>query len=117
MSATENVASAREEAEAHVISFRIEPHRLSDRIRGKLLFLLASPSLVIAMRRRSRRKELWIGDSNAMSLNREVSNSNFMRAPEGQLILRTGARSMWSLAREPFHPRVMRVARFVNRFG
>jgi hypothetical protein len=113
----EQLATAKEAAEQHVISFRVEPHRLSDRIRGKLLFLLAWPTLVINMRRRSRRSELWIGDSNAMSVNREVSNSNFMRAPEGQLVLRTGARLMFSLARKGFHPRVMRVARFVNRFG
>jgi hypothetical protein len=110
-------ANVKDAAQPHVISFRVEPHRLSDRIRGKLLFLLAWPTLVIAMRRRSRRTELWIGDSNAMSINREVSNSMFMRGPEGQLIVRTGARLMYSLARKGFHPRVMRVARFVNRFG
>jgi hypothetical protein len=99
------------------ISHRIEPHRLSDRIRGKLLFLLAWPSLVLAMRRRSRRTELWIGDSHAMCVNRRVTNGMFMRAPEGQLILRAGARLMYSISRKGFPPSVMRVARFVNRFG
>jgi hypothetical protein len=88
-----------------------------DRIRGKLLFLLAWPTLVIAVRRRSRSTELWIGDSHAMSVNREVTNATFMRGPEGQLILRVGARLMHSLAEQGFPPRVMRVARFVNRFG
>jgi hypothetical protein len=101
----------------HAISHRIEPHALTDRIRGKLLFLLAWPTLLWAMRRRSRRTELWIGDSHAMCVNREVTNGMFMRAPEGQLILRAGARLMYSIARKGFPPRVMRVARFVNRFG
>src|SRR5882757_1264821 len=101
----------------HAISHRIEPHALSDRIRGKLLFLLAWPTLLWAMRRRSRRTELWIGDSHAMCVNREVTNGMFMRAPDGQLILRAGARLMYSIARKGFPERVMRVARFVNRFG
>jgi hypothetical protein len=101
----------------HVISHRIEPHALRDRIRGKLLFLLAWPSLVIAMRRESRKTELWIGDSHAMCVNRQVTNGMFMRAPEGQLILRAGARLMYSFTHKGFPPQVMRVARFVNRFG
>lgn len=99
------------------ISHQIEPHLLTDRIRGKLLFLLAWPTLIVAMRRRSRRTELWIGDSHAMTVNREVTNSSFMRAPEGQLILRAGARLMYSFARKGFPSRVLRVGRFVNRFG
>lgn len=101
----------------HTISHRIEPHRLLDRIRGKLLFLLAWPSLLVAMRRRSRRTELWIGDSHAMTVNRQVTNGMFMRGPDGQLILRAGARLMYSFARKGLGPRVKRVARFVNRFG
>jgi hypothetical protein len=101
----------------HVITKRIEPYRIRDRIRGKLLFLLAWPSLLLAMRRKSRRTELWIGDSHAMTVNREVSNGMFMRAPEGQLILRAGARLMYSIAEKGYPPRVMRVARLVNRFG
>jgi hypothetical protein len=101
----------------HVISHRIEPHRLDDRIRGKLLFLLAWPSLIVAMRRRSRRTELWIGDSHAMCVNRPVTNGMFMRGPEGQLILRAGARLMHSISEHGYPPRVLRVARFVNRFG
>lgn len=100
----------------HVISKWHEPHRLSDRIIGKLLFLLAWPSLIVAMRRR-RRTELWIGDSHAMALNRKATNSMFCRGPEGQLILRAGPRLMYSLARHGFPPRVTRVARLVNRFG
>lgn len=98
------------------IVHRIEPHRLFDRVRGKLLFLLAWPTLVVAMRRRSRRTELWIGDSHAMGINRTVTNGMFMRAPRG-IVLRGGARLMFSLANKGFPPRVMRVARFVNRFG
>ncbi|GAC1439151.1 MAG: hypothetical protein NVSMB51_16590 [Solirubrobacteraceae bacterium] len=101
----------------HVISHRIEPHALSARVRGKLLFLLAWPSLLVAMRRRSRKTELWIGDSHAMCVNRPVTNSMFMVAPEGQLILRAGARLMYSFARKSFPPRVTRVGRLVQRFG
>ncbi len=97
--------------------YQMQPHALSDRIRGKLFFLPAWISLAVAMRRRSRKTELWIGDSHAMGLNREVTNGMFMRAPDGQLILRAGARLMYSLAHNGFPPRVMRVARFVNRFG
>jgi hypothetical protein len=88
-----------------------------DRIRGKLLFLVAWPTLLVAMRRRSRRTELWIGDSHAMSVNREVTNSSFMRGPHGQLILRVGARLMYSIAQNGFPPRILRLARFVSRFG
>lgn len=101
----------------HVISKWHEPHKLSDRVIGKLLFLPATPSLLFAMRRRRRRTELWIGDSHAMALNRKATNSMFCRGPEGQLILRAGARLMYSLARNGFPERVLRVARFVNRFG
>ena len=101
----------------HEISHGIEPHKLSDRIRGKLLFIPATPRFLWAMRRRKRRTELWIGDSHAMTVNRTVTNSMFMRAPEGQLILRDGARLMYSIARKGFTDRVLRVARFVNRFG
>lgn len=97
--------------------YQIEPHALSDRIRGKLLFLIASPAFLVAMRRRSRRTELWIGDSHAMTSNRLVTNSMFMLAPDGQIILRAGARLMYSLAREGFPPRVMRVVRLAQRFG
>jgi hypothetical protein len=104
-------------ARRHTITHRIEPHLLRDRIRGKLLFLLAWPSLLIAMRRRKRRTEIWIGDSHAMCVNRQVTNSMFMRAPDGQLILRAGARLMYSIAQKGFPPRVMRVARLVNRLG
>jgi hypothetical protein len=110
------VSTAPVEDPRHVISKWHEPHRLIDRIIGKLLFLVASPSLIVAMRRR-RRTELWIGDSHAMALNRKATNSMFCRGSEGQLILRAGPRLMYSLARKGFPPRVMRVARLVNRFG
>jgi hypothetical protein len=112
-----DVASAvSDQRPPHMISKWHEPHRLIDRIIGKLLFLTASPALIVAMRRR-RRSELWIGDSHAMALNRKATNSMFCRGSEGQLILRAGPRLMYSLARNGFPPRVMRVARFVNRFG
>lgn len=87
---------------------------IASRIHGKLLFLPASVALAAAVRRRSRPTELWIGDSHAMSANRAITNSMFMRAPEGQLILRAGARLMFSLARDGFPPRIMRVCRLVH---
>lgn len=96
--------------------YRIEPHALHARIRGKLLFLLAWPTLLLAMRRR-RPTELWIGDSHAMSFNRKITNSMFMRAQDGRLILRAGARLMYSVSRTGLPPEVLRVARLVNRFG
>ena len=96
--------------------YQIEPHAISARLRGKLLFLPAWLRLVIAMRRR-RPTELWIGDSHAMGINRPVTNGMFMRGPDGMLVLRAGAKLMYSLARDGFPPRVMRVARFVHRFG
>jgi hypothetical protein len=96
--------------------YRIEPHSLPARIRGKLLFLLAWPTLLVAMRR-TRPTELWIGDSHAMSFNRKITNSMFMRAPGRVLILRAGARLMYSVSRTGLPPEVLRVARLVNRFG
>ena len=86
-------------------------------LRGKLLFLIAWPTLLRAMRRRSRRTELWIGDSHAVTVNRPGTYSMFMRGPGGQLILRSGARLVYSIANKGFPPRVTRVARFVERFG
>jgi hypothetical protein len=95
---------------------RIEPHQLTDRIRGKLLFLLAWPTFVAALRR-SRQTELWIGDSHAMTSTRTVTNSMFMRAGPGILVVRAGARLMYSISRNGFPERVQRVARTVERFG
>lgn len=89
---------------------------LGARVRGKLLFVPASIVALIAMRRRAR-TEVWIGDSHAMSFNRDIVSSMFMRAPEGQLIYRIGARVMWSLAANGFPPRVLKLARFANRFA
>jgi hypothetical protein len=51
---------------------QIEPHALTARIRGTLLFLLAWPTLVVAMRRRSRPTERWVGDSHDMTPNRKI---------------------------------------------
>jgi hypothetical protein len=61
--------------------------------------------------------ELWIGDSHALTFNRKVTNGNFVRGPEGQIILRVGARLMHSLAVEGFPPRVLRTAQLLGRFG
>lgn len=96
--------------------FRVPGPRasLSSRVRGKLLFIPATATLMFALRRK-RRTEIWIGDSHAMSFNREISNSMFMRAPGGHLIFRVGAKVMWSLARNGFPARTMKAARVVGR--
>ena len=93
------------------------PRHLGPRLRAKFLPVSAWAALLVAMRRRGRGTELWIGDSHAMSFNRDLQLSMFMRAPEGQLILRAGTRLMFSLARTGFPPRVLRVARLVRLFG
>jgi hypothetical protein len=97
--------------------YRLEPHALSDRIRGKLLFIPATGAFAVALLRPPRGTELWIGDSHAMSSIRSVTNSMFMRAPGGRFVLRAGARLMFSLARDGFPPRVTRVARLVGAVG
>ncbi|MEO6471457.1 MAG: hypothetical protein ABIR57_06200 [Aeromicrobium sp.] len=96
---------------------QVLPRHLGPRLRAKLQPVSAWAALLVAMRRRGRGTELWIGDSHAMSFNRDLQLSMFMRAPEGQLILRVGTRIMWSLSRKGFPPRVLRVARFVSWFG
>jgi hypothetical protein len=103
-------------AATHVISQRIEPHELSQRALGKLLFLRAWPRLLRAMRATGP-TEFWIGDSHAMSVNRELTNSMFMVAPEGQIILRAGPRLMASIAAKGFPTRVERLAGLVHRCG
>jgi hypothetical protein len=74
-------------------------------------------ALLVAMRRKSRATELWIGDSHALSYNQRVHYSGFTRAPGGQIVLRVGPRLMWSLATKGFPARVHRVERAVSRFG
>jgi hypothetical protein len=90
--------------------------RIRGKLQGRLAFLRAWPTLLLALRRR-RATELWIGDSHAMSFVRHIDNAMFMRAPNGQLVLRVGARLMFSLGQKGFPPRVHRVARLVGRFG
>lgn len=84
---------------------------------GRLRMLRAWGALLTGMRRRSRATELWIGDSHALSFNQKVHFSEFVRGPEGQIILRVGPRLMWSLAESGFSERVDRVARVVSKFG
>jgi hypothetical protein len=86
------------------------------RVRGKLWPVAAWGLLVLAMRRR-RPTELWIGDSHAMTFNQGIDNAMFFRGPDGQLILRLGARLMWSLGTKGFPPRVHRVSRLVRAWG
>jgi hypothetical protein len=104
------------DAALYVISQRHEPHELSKRIVGKLLFLRAWPQLLVAMRTAGP-TELWIGDSHAMSVNRALTNAMFMVGPEGQIIVRAGARLMASIAIKGFPARIERLAAMVHRCG
>lgn len=73
--------------------------------------------LLIAMRRRKRVTELWIGDSHALSFNAPVSLRPFSVGSEGQVIRRIGPRLMYSVAHKGFPPRVHRIVGLVNRWG
>lgn len=95
---------------------RVLPSHLLPRALAKLRPLQAWLHLLLRLRSR-RTTELWIGDSHAMSFNQDVGLAMFMRAPEGQLVLRVGARLMYSLATKGFPPRVHRITGFVGRFG
>jgi hypothetical protein len=69
-----------------------------------------------AAARRGGPVELWIGDSHAMTFNRDVLFGMFMPAPDGQFVLRAGTRLMRSFARDGFGPEVeRRVARVADR--
>lgn len=63
------------------------------------------------------RRELWIGDSHAASFTRGGSYAMFLPAPGGVLVLRTGARLMYSLAKNGFPPRVLRLFRVIRLLG
>jgi len=99
------------------MAYRIEPHRLPDRIIGKLLFLPACLRLFTRMLRAGGRTELWLGDSHIMTHNRKITNSMFMCAPEGQLIVRHGPRLMFTVARKGFGEQINRVGAVLHRFG
>jgi len=83
---------------------------LAPRVRAKLEGVRAWLALLVALVT-GRPTELWIGDSHALCFNQPVSLAMFVRGPSGQLILRVGARLMWSLAQKGYPPRVRRVAR------
>lgn len=89
--------------------------QLAKRVQSKLLFIPATFHLLVAMRRR-RPTELWIGDSHAMSTNHDIVSSMFMRGSDGQLILRCGAKLLYTVARDGWPPRVTRVVRLVGLF-
>ncbi len=95
---------------------RVLPSHLLPRALAKLRPLQAWVHLLLRLRSR-RTTELWIGDSHAMSFNQHVGLAMFMKAPEGQLVLRVGARLMFSLATKGFPPRVHKLAGFIGRFG
>ena len=89
---------------------------LAQRVRGKLRFIPAWMWLILTLPS-SKPRELWIGDSHAMSLNQTISNAMVMRGPEGSVVLRAGARLMHSLAHRGFPPYVLRAVALINRFG
>ncbi len=90
--------------------------RLISRVLGKLRFVPAWGRLLRVVRGSSP-TEIWIGDSHAMTFNQGLDNGWFLRGPRGILILRDGARLMWSVAQKGFSPRVLRVASVVQRIG
>ena len=83
---------------------------------AKLEPIRAWVALAIAMRRR-KPTELWLGDSHALCFNSPISLAMFLRTPDGQFIVRFGARLMHSLSKNGIPAKIMRVARFVGRFG
>jgi hypothetical protein len=80
----------------------------------RLLAKLAVVPAVATLLRPSTGKELWIGDSHAMSFNQHVGLGMFMRGPEGQVIFRIGTRLMYSIAQKDFPPRLSRLARLMR---
>lgn len=89
--------------------------QLAARVRSKLLFIPASLHLIAALRGK-RPTEFWIGDSHAMSTNHAIVSSMFMRGAEGQLILRAGARLLYSISQNGWGPRITRVVRLISPF-
>lgn len=96
---------------ADILGPRYSPRRVWWRLR----FIPAWGWLMITMRGR-RSRELWIGDSHAMTLNQGMESGMFMRA-NGGLILRAGARLMYSLGQKGFPPSVLRVVDIIGRYG
>lgn len=96
---------------------RVTLRNVGPRVAGRMRTALAWFRLVRGMRRTGRRTELWIGDSHAMSFNRNIALGTFLTGPDGQVILRVGARLMRSLAIKDFPPRVLRICRVVGRAG
>jgi len=73
-------------------------------------------ALAIAMRRR-KPTELWLGDSHALCFNSPISLAMFLRTPDGNFVVRFGPRLMYSLSQSGIPEKILRVARFVGRFG
>jgi hypothetical protein len=97
-------------------ALRIIPPHLGARLGAKLEPVRAWFVLLTALVT-GRPTELWIGDSHAMCFNQPVSLAMFLRGPTDQLILRAGARLMWSMAQKGFPPRILRVARVAGLRG
>ena len=95
---------------------RVLPRGLVPRALAKLEPIRAWIALAVAVRRRSP-TELWLGDSHALCFNSPISLAMFLRTPDGNLVVRFGARLMYSLSMYGLPNKIMRVARFVGRFG
>lgn len=63
------------------------------------------------------RREVWIGDSHAAAFVVGPGWALFLAGPRRELVLRVGARLMYSLANRGFPRKVTVFARFVGRFG
>lgn len=90
------------------------PH-VMQRIWWRLRFLSAWTWLLLTIRGR-RTRGIWIGDSHAMTFNQAMESGTFMRA-NGGLVLRAGARLMYSLGHKGFTPQIRRVAEIIGRTG
>jgi hypothetical protein len=95
---------------------RILPRALVPRVLAKLEPIRAWFALAVAMRRH-KPTELWLGDSHALCFNSPISLAMFLRTPDGQFVVRFGARLMYSISKNGIPEKILRVARFVGRFG
>lgn len=89
---------------------------VAERITGVLRFIPAWVWMILTLLSRKPR-EVWIGDSHAMSFNQRLTNAMVMRGPEGSVVLRAGARLMHSLGRRGYPRHVLRPIAMINRWG
>jgi hypothetical protein len=78
-------------------------------VRAVFIVLLSLP--------RARRREVWIGDSHAAAMVVGPTWAELLSGPRGEIVIRVGARLMYSLATRGFPARVTRFAALVARCG